>query len=578
MNEVNSFRMNKSLFQAPSKFLLFILILFGSGESMWGQPSQVYPQALLECGTDQLPQHAVDSPVMDTSCFNLQYVLDNCVPVYIRTTVHLFADDNCDGRVRLSPTKEYDSDGNWTGNYINEDVTQVDGLQQAEDLIDNMNAFNEAIGRNHEWYNDIVPVDPADQSGPQCFPVRYVLDDVIIHCDSDRQSNSFTTVDDYTDDFGSGSQYDIFIYELTSTGSSTPSGASYLREASHNSGSFSPANHVHEAGHSFGCKHTFTPGDDGCADTWNPGWSWNGCEGNEARSSDVSCRWTISSSDDRCDDECAIPHPCCGWDFQTNNVMSYSGFGDWPGEYKEDGSWKNGANMTACQMELQLWTIRDHLCDIVYDDQIGSPCPPVAANIGALPTSDGGLECPPCFYLGTSDNEYQHQLVLMDESGNQLFNSGNIINEAGQFCLNATQDKDGNWHWPYELTSGQSYTLLLSVQNECGDSDTETHNFSLGNPHCYISTPVTPSLVLGLIAPNPSNGMITVDLDVVSAGNLSVYGVHTYSQTEYGAIHCEYKQAGPQSVQIDISNWQSGPNTLIFELDGHIIGQQITKL
>ena len=524
-----------------------------------------------QCGTDDLPIEVPENVTTDTSCFNVEYVMENCVPVYIRTTIHFFADDDCDGRVSLSPVGEYDDDGNFIG-LISQDLTQSSALSEAEDLIDRMNAFNEAIGRNYERYPPGANVPPEDQSPMQCNPIRYVLDDVIIHCDSDRQSGTSGTITNYDRTLAAASRYDIFIYNVT-----TKSGASNIYKSSHSSGNLSPANHIHEAGHSWGCRHTFQ--EDGCEDTWRPNWQWNGCDGTAEVITGKSCWDDISSSDPRCTDDCSMPHPCCGWDFQTNNVMSYSKFGDWEGHYRDDGTWKNGANMTACQIELMLTTIRDMMCDIVYDEQIGSPCPPVAANVGALPTSDGELDCPPCFYLSTSDNEFQHQIVLLDENGDQLFNSGNLMSEAGQFCLNATQDKDGNWHWPYGLSGGSTYSILLSVQNECGDSDTETVSFALGDPSCYVSTPTdTPSLTIGNISPNPGNGMISIDVDVTKAGNLSIYGVHTFSQAEYGAVHSEYKEIGNQVIQLDISNWLQGQNTLILELEGQVIGKQVTKL
>lgn len=485
-------------------------------------------------------------------CFDVDYVLNNCTPIYIRVVVHFFVDDNCQGPILIGDP--------WS---ILESYSVGEVYDIAEQLIDDANSFNEAIGRNTEWYGQLSAVSPEDHSPQQCNPINFVLDDILIHCDSRyRTASTNTVVDGAPDIYAIEGAYNYFIFNSTAnSGQASDIGRGSTASVA---GTLSPSLFIHESGHSFGLSHTHVF-DDGCDDTWHPRYEWTGCDGSELIMNNDGCFNVLAQNHPDCDPEvCDNPSPCCSWDNQSNNVMSYNANGDWPGEWRDDGTWKSGANLTQCQIRKMLEEISRNSCDIVIGS-VGQECPPVAATVSTF-LAEVSDDCTQfCFELDASYNESFYEIDIVNEGGLSLISTGFISRQAYDYCLTSYQDKYGNVVWSHGFEGGEQYTFVLTVYNECGDTQEEEVDFVLPEP-CF--DPVLPDLtdqvkVLGL-SPNPSDDIVNLSVDVSGSNTLHIYASNMQYHINYGEVYTiDFTESQFAEILIDISGWQPGVTSLV---------------
>jgi len=80
------------------------------------------------------------------------------------------------------------------------------------------------------------------------------------------------------------------------------------------------------------------------------------------------------------------------------------------------------------------------------------------------------------------------------------------------------------------------------------------------------------------ISPNPSSNFINIDFDAKDTGLLKIYGMHNNSNSSYGVVNeTSVATQDQQSINLDISNWMSGSNSLIFDFKGEIFVKTIIK-
>ena len=332
-------------------------------------------------------------------CFDISDLIDNCTPVFIRVNIHFFLDDDCDGNLAAAPS-------------VTENLLPNNAFALAEDLVDYANEFFEnmsanTLDLNYQWNS---AAHNATVTSNQCIPIRYVLAGVYIHCSSDDQD---VTLSESFDDFNSFAinpltEVNVFVSDFTS-GNGNGFADPIANEACVEN--FTPGLFNHELGHVFSLKHPFDV--DPCDDTWSDRWVWdrdcNGSFETEGKSCwDEHPKYPSNSQTDACDlNIFCKAHPCCDWNNVSNNLMTYSAYG-YNGDYSA---------ITPCQLNMMITDISDLMCD--YVAAIDPDCPPLAANIGVIPTSTEDMDCPACFYLNASDNENKYSITIMNSSGSR---------------------------------------------------------------------------------------------------------------------------------------------------------------
>jgi hypothetical protein len=511
-----------------------------------------------DCYISPEQQADLEGPTEESEvpCFNINYVMENCTPIYINVNVHFFLDDNCQGNLAF---------GAGQGGNLN--LSPQNAFDLGEEIVNTANNFITDIADNQQWNQEY---NGATFSEPQCMPVQYVLNGTYIHCNTDFQNNDNQLASTYA--VNEGNEINIFVSNIDFPGIGTgPNGFAtnniYLENF--NGGLFN-----HEMGHVFSLQHTFN-GHDNCDDLWNDSWKWdNNCDGIYDLYG-KSCWSTDNTADNpatpqtdnsnACDPNifCHV-HPCCEWGEQNNNIMTYSA---WAG----NGDY---AAFTSCQVLEMLKLIADKKCGFIED--IGG-CPPPKAFIGTVPLPANTTECQSCFYFNSSFNESGYEMEIKNSNGGRVTYTGDVFTTAGKFCITPRYDKWGNAYWPNGMQSGEEYSLTLTVFNDCGDQDEMTFSFILP-PLCNSQAPGPIKISLESISPNPSTGLITVKYTTNVNGQLKVYGRNLNSGQDYGLLRNQEEIAGiNQEFSLDISTWTTGINTLILEYDGDIIVENVIK-
>jgi hypothetical protein len=502
--------------------------------------------------TPELEAQFTDNPP-GTSCFNVDSVQKYCTTIYVKVNVHFFLNDNCQGNVA-------------TASGVNVDLSPQNAFQLADNLISDANAFFQSIsdnasGLNYQWNTES---HNTVNSGPQCIPIRYVLSGVKIHCNTNAQ-NTVTNFTDFNSFEVNGSS-EMNIYVSNVNGGTNGFASNGQNDAVVEN--LNPGLLNHELGHGLNLDHTH--GFDNCEDTWDYNWTWDSdCDGDiEVANDKCWDQYPKYNDQDACDTSLFCQrHPCCEWSTHNNNLMTYSQWGANP----------MYSALTPCQIKRMLTDI-SNMCDFV--EQIGGNCPPPKSNIGVIPTSSGVSSCPTCFYLSASFNDKTHEIKVLNGLGNVVVNSGIVSSKAGKYCITPKYDKYGNAYWPNGFQSGQTYTLLLKVYNECGVANESQVTFTLPPPCTIINqVPEGPKKIDKIaLSPNPTNSIIKVKYNVNQPGRLKVYGFNLNSINSYGLIYNQVLQIGDeQEIHIDVTSWQIGTNSLILQYEDEIYFENFIK-
>ncbi|NBC06008.1 MAG: hypothetical protein GVY26_02335 [Bacteroidetes bacterium] len=485
-------------------------------------------------------------------CFDISWVQENCAPVYIRVNVNFFLDDNCEGELAAAPG-------------VSIDLSPENAFSVAEQLIDDANAFFETmsqnlLGDNDQWHSDVHGAVVTDA---QCIPFRYVLDRVTVNCDAAAQSTGINFNDFNNYGVDEATAINIFVSDVLGGPNGFIVDYDETRTVVEN---FNPAVLNHEMGHVLNLRHTFT--EDGCDDTWDYNWEWDSdCDGVPDVFYDRCFdNEPVHNDQNACTDFCE-PHPCCEWSAQNNNLMTHS---RWLSDPKT-------AALTPCQIERMLTDLSDNLCDYVIHVDCG--CPPVNAFIGTLPLPEDAVECSACFYMEASDNESLYGIEIVDGNGNIVVETGQVPGQVGQYCIRPRYDLFGNASWPNGMQSGVTYTMRLQTYNECGDMDEDEIAFTLPQI-CEIEPeqPEGPTVILHGTSPNPFTDDVQVFFDIKEEGMLKVHAMHANSGTYYGELLSEYHALGDGKVRhFNLSNFMTGANTIVFELNGQLQVETIIK-
>ncbi len=424
-------------FYTMKKIFKILLLMFVFANSLFAQQS--IPE-----GSDIVPaQLAPDYPTSPSDhCFDIEYVQDNCIPVYINVNVHFFLDDNCQGNIATAPG-------------VNANLNPTNAFEIAEQIINDANAFFEGMssnsqGLNYQWNTE---AHGATTTSSQCIPIRYVLKGTRIHCNTNAQSTGLSFSDFNNSFVNGGTEINIFVSNVNGGAN----GFTWLNSNGIVTENLSAAVLNHEVGHSLNLDHTFSNWGDGCDDTWDYDWTWDSDCNESTNASGTNC-WSSEPTFNglnACDlTYFCVAHPCCDWSAQNNNLMAYSAWAANP-VYSA---------LTSCQITTMLTNLAEYKCDFI---EVGG-CPPPSAFVGTVPQPANSSKCQTCFYLNGSYNESGYELDILRPNGTKIVSTGEVFNEAGKYCISPKYDKWGNPYWPNGFQSGVEYKIhlqfLMSVE------------------------------------------------------------------------------------------------------------------
>ena len=490
--------------------------------------------------------------VASEPCFDIDSIQINCTPVYINVNVHFFLNDNCEGNMATAPG-------------VSGNLNPLNAFKLSEDYINNANAFyetmsNNNLGLNYQW-NAVA--NGADSTVAQCIPFRYVLKGVRIHCNSNAQSTNtiFTKFNNFF--INSDSEINIFFSNVNGSAN----GFSHYNYFGVVVELFHYNLLHHEIAHALDVVHPFEM-DEECDDTWGYSWTWDkNCDGIiDLRNNNCWNDQPIVDGKDACLEFCT-PHPCCDESIQSNNIMAYSAWAENP----------ELAALTPCQIRTMLNNLATKKCEYI---QVGG-CPPPSAFIGTIPRPTGNNKCETCFYLNGSFNESAYEMSILRPDESIVIATNILPGQAKKYCIRPISNKFGVPKWPYGLQSGVEYTMKLKVYSYCDDEDETEFKFTLPSPcadYAEIPNDTLYTIRVDQISPNPTSSYITVEYTTLSSGQLKVYGMNLNTNSVYGLVKNSSEIASAnQQFTLDVSSWQPGVNTLIFEYDGTLIIETFIK-
>ncbi len=520
--------------------LIFVLFTFLSSSCLLHAQSyipslsnDVMPSGL--SASDYVPQSA---------CFDPDDVFDQCLQVWVRVNIHFFLDDDCEGNLAM-------------GSCDSCNTAPENAAALAEELIQRANAFADSMSDNHPFPNELTYTGTIQPYTPPCFPVRFLLKGVHIHCNSDLQEISGGNLEHLW--VNPESEINIIITDIANSPFGNPTGyASYygdyiVSEATDWAG---PSVLLHEMAHIAGVRHPWDEyGSTNLSDTWNPNWAWDhDCNPATFPIVDEAC-WSNEPSyngESACDDIFCTDHPCCGWSMQTTNIMAYSGWA------------ANAAYATISpgQVGVMLQNLSTILCNKI--EHIGNDCPPPSAVVTALhEKSDDG--CKICFDFSASMNESSYQLAFYDmfEPGNVPVQTTGWIHEAaGKYCIHLKTLKNGSDELAGGLIRGRTYRGRLNVRNACGAEDEVSVSFSIpASGNCMEQ------VISAEVSPNPATTAATITLKPWRKDQPKVLVSHIiygpYVKQEFQTIMHEDEM----KISFSTSSWLPGLHV------AHIIGE-----
>ena len=506
-------------------------------------------QIELPCGNTE----SVDTSELNNSrpgqpCFDIEDVINNCTPVYLRVNFHLFVDDDC------------------TGAFDPNHITSA--LPQEAAFFEAGQPGNRGIPERmiYEMNQLVINNQPQKLANGQyassapCVPLRFVLGDVNLHCNyafrfQGSFSNFFISADT---SFGQYEKPGINVYYSRPNGGH--SGQAFLPTAGVLVGYPDASLILHEIGHCLGLNHTFPGNIDNCSDTPNEGVDWDkNCDRDfsESKETDWPC-WEVMHPDSAwctgTNQSCPNPKPtpppsfyspCCDPDNVFNNVMGYN---------------DSQNALTACQIERMLAFLNTSnyvSCDFIA--QTGEACPPPAPVLSIIPLELSTGDCSFCLQGAASMNDDYHKLEVyefVNNSYTSVQSAGWIQGPAGKFCLPAS---NAQVYGVPPLMPNTQYKAVLYVKNGCGV--VENAEFEFTTPAFNCPTPQHTRLRL---VPNPgTGGMVTAELSLPDKS--PVWLTSTYFGGGGGStlLYQNSEQInGDSFVNFDVTSWPAGTHSI----------------
>ncbi|WP_157500977.1 hypothetical protein [Lewinella sp. 4G2] len=477
----------------------------------------------------------------------------------MKVNVHFFVND--------------DGTGLTAGNGASNQLEQRDVFQKADDLVYFANQYMEDISSNKQLNQ--IPWG-ADTTSAQCVGLRFLLDEVFIHRDSNMDLINIGGHNDQYVGINYRDAYNILAVDIRRASGYAPRQGRYMVVRS-----FDQQLIVHEFGHSLLLEHTHfgnSNGDDNCFDTPWYKWEYDRYGDGSVIDSKKTC-WNVSNRDASGTDLCTPngttvinPHPCCDSSTVNNNVMTYSAAA-------QSGSI---AALTPCQVDIAMTELLKEKCDLIA--AIEPICKPVSAHIGYKPNTDFSQDCSWTFYLRGSTNETEHRISYQklqpDGTYSPFLDSDWLPGRAREERV-VVGDDPYIKHGTVRLPSNSTYIMTLTTRNNC---DTDHYRVEFTTGACDVgdqddSPNPGPFHTEEFQAyPNPSNGPITLEYGIASSAEIEIYvGSNATNSFELIADISGYKLAGSYHHQLDLSFLPNGAGTIVVVVDGYPFYKQFVK-
>ncbi|MBK8623685.1 MAG: hypothetical protein IPN79_18500 [Saprospiraceae bacterium] len=513
--------------------ILFVILMFNV---------KSIAQTEMVCGNEEIPSASDTIYANRGFCFDIEEILEGCDEgkfIWIKVNLHFFTTTDCKGSVQVFPG-----------------ATQTNLYRLGEEYIELSNAL--LAGNFPQWVTETTA---------SCIPFRYVLKGIYVHCKSNAVGNNFS---DMSQNYAvnKDSELNIFIANLPATQFSNPTGQVNGIGNTYSLTAIDwciPGNLNHEIGHLLDLNHAHEI--DNIADTPTLRWNWDGnCDGNYTSTHpDLFNKFCWSyegdSQADRnsnmvndCEEEepCEI-YPCCSWSWVNNNTMGYNAYQNC---------------FTAGQIERMLQNLDGFKCDFI---ETISECPPPNAFVSQTPFSLATNDCFQCLYLHASVNETKYRYIVYKNTVGgpiEVENTGWVNGEATTYCYNVIAGTN-------KLDPNTSYTIVLTVENECEEQDQISYNFTTPTSGCGNETIKT----FNLKSPNPTDGSLRIKFN---AEDNEIYQIKVFDANTSGSIviteNFQAADEGENEVILDLSGLSNGSYYVLAWGQFNIYGGTVIKI
>lgn len=501
-------------------------------------PRQGFSQGF-HCGFDDNVQaQTLPDTTVTIEGQSIDSIKESCALIYLPVNLHFFLEDDCsegiqpanlDGITYVSPCEADDIAGEI-----------IDALNYSHQYMsDNPLGYNEQWNGQH-WN--------APVSGPVCIPFRFVLVGVHIHCDSEIRNKQNEHISDYAQfDVDPSSTFNIYIADVNLAGQAGANGYTAYGSGRTIVETIEPdeiGNLLsHEFSHMLGLKHAFD--DDNCNDTWGEELADHlnayhdlNCNGIRDSGEGIKTCWSNDNDPYCIDPQACDYHPCCQWEWQDNNVMTYS---SWASNHEYSA-------YTDCQITRALIGLGSFHNGKIQ--AVDPTCLPATSVISKNPVENRLL------FTSASRNYDEYKIDILSTSGSLIKTTGWRTGMTTRYRLSDDPS----------LTPGMTYVARLHVSSSCGSMDDSEVLFvqpsatlSPTPGECEMTEPYIPPLELAL-SPNPiESGQLTVSFELPYSSTVQIYRIPVLNP---GASQLEYNSSqalsGPQQVQLNSGQWASG--------------------
>jgi hypothetical protein len=426
-------------------------------------------------------------------------------------------------------------------------------------------------------------------------PIRYVLNEVVIHCNSALRSlpigGSAGIINQDIETPYPGA-LNVIIAQIPSTFAGQPDGYATYSGRYSVLRNITADNFVHEIGHNFSLIHPHEGPNtlsDGCEDTyWYAPVDWDGNGDGTIDEANINVCWDNTPnppnfSGDPCEQSqntnLVNPHPCCSWWYQHLNVMAH-------------GSYKTIPTIgffTPCQMDRALTSLSGPKCDVIADINPGCPVP--SAIIGNDPTRDIEADC----YFGLNfrasmtDDDFRVLVEMKDANGNYVpynVNPSFIADHTnwttgpadGFTVVGGYLDVQQLAHTL--LLQNREYRIILEVRNLCGDISSDAIEFTSGSA-CNRPRRIVKEDEVD-VYPNPFWDGTTLTYQTLESADIQIFtsGFNTSGTYQPPTLKSDasgQKEAGIYQVDFTNVELSNGINYIFIVADGVTYVKSVVK-
>lgn len=467
-------RANKVVRAGAFGSALACLTLVPRGDSLaQGTTLQRVAEAVPPGPAVSLKPFPVPPPPLDSSlCFDPALTIADSTEVWVKIHVHVYRDDSCRGAYLP---------------WLPEPLTQAELYPAIGKFIAQANGIMSKL--SVPWGDEAIFGIPVAER-PAYLPLRYYLDGVSVHCDSEAQrwgSSPYRLKERYR----VPDMLNLHFAEWVGKSNAEAEGIGGALETFTTEG-FSPTITIHESLHLFGLRHAFE--DDGIADTpvkrFQFDFNQDGDLDDYFATTDPKCPavgserqwrscWVIVEDREGgphyidYDGDCvndytytSVKHPCSSWIYQSNNILDYSGY----------NNIYNAPALTVGQVAKAMNNVAEFRCAQL--ERIGRACPPANPQLYVMNSDDEELK----FFAGLSQNDARYRLSLQKLNGRKVYDT-DWQRDTVPDVVTVTYQPRGRklGRGGKRLRIGETYTATMTVANVCDEERSTSIVISAGS-------------------------------------------------------------------------------------------------